>query len=146
MFSLDSIKIIKQYIRDNHVFTLCTTSSLGDVWCANCFYWFDESQMRLIFLSEKKTRHAKMMQENLLVAGSISTQEIAASDLQGIQFTGSVFLLTGKDDINARKHYCLRFPVALAAIHVPLWELKLQEIKMVNNQLGFGTKLYWQRD
>ncbi|MEQ5261387.1 hypothetical protein ABN232_19420, partial [Morganella morganii] len=80
--------------------------------------------MRLIFLSEKKTRHAQMMQENLLVAGSISTQEIAVSDLQGIQFTGSVSLLTGKDDINARKYYCLRFPVALAAIHVPLWELQ----------------------
>ncbi|MBG2801758.1 YhbP family protein [Proteus sp. WDL240414] len=146
MSSLDSIKIIKQYIRNNHVFTLCTTRSLGDVWCANCFYWFDESQMRLVFLSEKKTRHAQMMQENLLVAGSISTQEIAVSDLQGIQFTGSVALLAGQDDINARKHYCLRFPVALAAIHVPLWELQLQEIKMVNNQLGFGTKLYWQRD
>lgn len=146
MSSLDSIKIIKQYIRNNHVFTLCTTRSLGDVWCANCFYWFDESQMRLVFLSEKKTRHAQMMQGNLLVAGSISTQEIAVSDLQGIQFTGSVALLAGQDDINARKHYCLRFPVALAAIHVPLWELQLQEIKMVNNQLGFGTKLYWQRD
>ena len=146
MSSLDSIKIIKQYIRDNHVFTLCTTRSLGDVWCANCFYWFDESQMRLVFLSEKKTRHAQMMQKNLFVSGSISTQEIAVSDLQGIQFTGSVALLAGKDDINARKHYCLRFPVALAAIQVPLWELQLQEIKMVNNQLGFGTKLYWQRD
>ncbi|QEZ90877.1 YhbP family protein [Proteus sp. CD3] len=146
MSSLDSIKIIKQYIRSNHVFTLCTTRSVGDIWCANCFYWFDESQMRLVFLSEKKTRHAQMMQENLLVAGSISTQEIAVSDLQGIQFTGSVALLAGQDDINARKHYCLRFPVALAAIHVPLWELQLQEIKMVNNQLGFGTKLYWQRD
>ena len=139
MSSLDSIKIIKQYIRDNHVFTLCTTRSLGDIWCA-------KSQMRLVFLSEKKTRHAQMMQENLLVAGSICTQEIAVSGLQGIQFTGAVSLLTGKDDINARKHYCLRFPVALAAIHVPLWELQLQEIKMVNNQLGFGTKLYWQRD
>lgn len=146
MSSSASIKIIKQYIRDKHVFTLCTTRSLSDVWCANCFYWFDENQMRLVFLSEKKTRHAQMMQENLLVAGSISTQEIAVSDLQGIQFTGSVALLAGKDDINARKHYCLRFPVALAAIHVPLWELQLQEIKMVNNQLGFGTKLYWQRD
>ncbi|MBI6511960.1 hypothetical protein KC821_06470 [Proteus vulgaris] len=146
MSSLNSLKIIKQYICDNHVFTLCTTSSVGDIWCANCFYWFDESQMRLIFLSEKETRHARMMQENLLVAGSISTQEIAVSDLQGIQFTGSVSLLTGKDDINARKHYCLRFPVALAAIHVPLWELQLQEIKMVNNRLGFGTKLYWQRN
>ena len=96
MSSLDSIKIIKQYIRNNHVFTLCTTRSLGDVWCANCFYWFDESQMRLVFLSEKKTRHAQMMQENLLVAGGISTQEIAVSDLQGIQFTGSVALLAGR--------------------------------------------------
>lgn len=140
------IKLIKQYIHNNHVFTLCTATSLQDIWCANCFYWFDESQMRLVFLSEKKTRHAQMMQENLLVAGSISTQEIAVSNLQGIQFTGSVALLVGHDDINARKHYCLRFPVALAAIHVPLWELQLQEIKMVNNQLGFGTKLYWQRN
>lgn len=146
MTSLDSIKLIKQYIGEHHVFTLCTTTSLQDIWCTNCFYWFDERQMQLIFLSEEKTRHAEMMQKNLLVSGAISTQETTVSNLQGIQFTGSVTLLTGKDGINARKHYCLRFPVALAAVHVPLWQLQLQEIKMVNNRLGFGTKLYWQRD
>ncbi|MDF7444954.1 hypothetical protein NFG36_18405, partial [Proteus mirabilis] len=91
------------------------------------------------------TRHAQMMQENLFVAGSISTQELSVANLQGVQFTGTVSLLTDNDDIRARKQYCLRFPVALAAIHVPLWQLQLQEIKMVNNQLGFGTKLFWQR-
>lgn len=146
MSSLSSIKIIKQFIAEKHVFTLCTTNSLGEIWCANCFYWFDESQMQLVFLSEKKTRHAQMMQENLSVAGSISTQETTVSDLQGIQFTGTASLLTGQDEMRARKHYCGRFPVALVAIHVPLWRLQLQEIKMVNNRLGFGTKLYWQQD
>ncbi|HAT5547283.1 TPA: hypothetical protein JAD17_001150 [Proteus mirabilis] len=145
MSTPDSIKIIKQYIASHHVFTLCTTRALGDIWCANCFYWFDESNMRPVFLSEKHTRHAQMMQENLFVAGSISTQEVSVANLQGVQFTGTVSLLTANDDIRARKQYCLRFPVALAAIHVPLWQLQLQEIKMVNNQLGFGTKLFWQR-
>ncbi|OAT27030.1 FMN-binding split barrel protein [Proteus myxofaciens ATCC 19692] len=102
--------------------------------------------MRLVFLSEEKTRHAQMMQNNLTVAGSISTQEISVAQLQGIQFTGIVSQLTGGDNLQARKQYCSRFPVALAAIHVPLWQLKFQEIKMVDNTLGFGTKLYWQRD
>ncbi|MEQ4924133.1 YhbP family protein [Proteus hauseri] len=146
MSSENSIKIIKQFINEHHVFTLCTTNSAHDIWCANCFYWFDEHQMQLIFLTEEKTRHAQMMQENLSVAGSISTQEITISNLQGIQFTGTVSLLTGIEELNARKHYCSRFPVALAAIHIPIWQLQLQEIKMVNNCLGFGTKLHWQRD
>lgn len=142
----DSLKIIKQFIDHHHVFTLCTTNLKQDIWCANCFYWFDKSHMRLVFLTEERTRHGQMMQQNLLVAGSINTQEIAVMDLQGIQFTGRVSMLKGNDDTKARKHYCAHFPVALAAIHIPLWQLELQEIKMVNNRLGFGTKLYWQRD
>ncbi|WP_064718655.1 YhbP family protein [Proteus hauseri] len=146
MLPINSLKIIKQFINEHHVFTLCTTNSMQDIWCANCFYWFDKQQMRLIFLTEKKTRHAQMMQKNLSVAGSISTQEMSISNLQGIQFTGSVSLLTGIEELSARQHYCSRFPVALAAIHTPIWQLQLQEIKMVNNSLGFGTKLYWQRD
>ncbi|WP_066749939.1 YhbP family protein [Proteus myxofaciens] len=146
MFHSDSIKLINSFISKHHVFTLCTTNSQHDVWCANCFYWFDELEMRLVFLSEEKTRHAQMMQNNLTVAGSISTQEISVAQLQGIQFTGIVSQLTGGDNLQARKQYCSRFPVALAAIHVPLWQLKFQEIKMVDNTLGFGTKLYWQRD
>ena len=51
-----------------------------------------------------------MMQENLFVAGSISTQEVSVANLQGVQFTGTVSLLTANDDIRARKTVLLTFP------------------------------------
>ncbi|WP_426575763.1 YhbP family protein [Xenorhabdus stockiae] len=135
--------IISQYITNQHVFTLCT-SSPQDLWCASCFYLFDAEKMVLWFMTEADTRHGKIMQENAIVAGTIAEQTHNISQIKGIQFRGEVVALTGKDETIARAAYCHQFPVAITA-KTPIWQLNLNEIKMVDNSLGFGKKLYWQR-
>lgn len=101
--------------------------------------------MSLYFLTETTTRHGQLMLKNPIVAGTICCQSKAVAKIQGIQFTGKVHSLTGKQEQQARQNYHRRFPVAMAA-SIPIWQLSLQQIKMVNNKLGFGTKLIWHLD
>ncbi|REF25874.1 hypothetical protein BDD26_0417 [Xenorhabdus cabanillasii] len=138
-----NILTICQYLAEQHVFTICTSSN-QDLWCANCFYAFDVDKMALWFMTEPDTRHGKMMQENAVVAGTIAGQIHNVSQIRGIQFRGEVVPLTGKDETVARASYCHRFPIAITA-KSPIWQLNLNEIKMVDNTLGFGKKLHWRR-
>ncbi|WP_086955164.1 YhbP family protein [Xenorhabdus innexi] len=135
--------MICQYLANQHVFTLCT-SSQQDLWCASCFYLFDAEKMVLWFMTESDTRHGKIMQENTIVAGTIAEQTHNISQIRGIQFRGEIVALTGKAETIARAAYCHQFPVAITA-KTPIWQLNLNEIKMVDNTLGFGKKLHWQR-
>ncbi|MBI6549343.1 YhbP family protein [Xenorhabdus lircayensis] len=135
--------IICQYLTKQHVFTLCT-SSTQDLWCASCFYVFDADSMVFWFMTESDTRHGQMMKKNPVVAGTVAGQTRNIAQIKGIQFRGEVILLAGEAETVARARYCRRFPIALTA-KSPIWQLNLNEIKMVDNTLGFGKKLHWQR-
>ncbi|WGL95136.1 YhbP family protein [Arsenophonus nasoniae] len=139
-----SLAIMQQYLSRQHVFSLFT-SFQSDSWPAICFYIFNAQTMSLYFLTETTTRHGQLMLKNPIVAGTICCQSKAVAKIQGIQFTGKVHSLTGKQEQQARQNYHRCFPVAMAA-SIPIWQLSLQQIKMVNNKLGFGTKLIWHRD
>ncbi|OTA20883.1 hypothetical protein Xbed_01142 [Xenorhabdus beddingii] len=135
--------IICQYLAKQHVFTLCTASA-QDLWCASCFYVFDADSMAFWFMTEPDTRHGQMMQQHPVVAGTVAEQTHNIAQIKGIQFRGEVIPLTGEAETVARAHYCRHFPIASTA-KSPIWQLNLNEIKMVDNSLGFGKKLHWQR-
>lgn len=143
MNKLDDLLIINRFLRQQHVLTLCTGSGM-DMWCANCFYVFDEDQMALFLMTETHSRHGGLMLINSQVVGTIATQSRTVALIKGIQYRGEITVLNGGAEQTARQHYCRRFPVAKVATS-PLWKLNLLEIKMTNNALGFGKKLHWQR-
>ncbi|AOM42897.1 YhbP family protein [Xenorhabdus hominickii] len=134
---------ICRYLAKRHVFTLCTSLN-QDLWCASCFYVFDVDSMALWFMTESDTRHGQMMQVNPSIAGTVAGQTRNIAQIKGIQFRGKVVLLADDAESVARARYCRRFPIALTA-KSPIWQLNLNEIKMVDNTLGFGKKLHWQR-
>ncbi|CNJ01193.1 Uncharacterized protein conserved in bacteria [Yersinia rohdei] len=139
----DDLACITRFLRRQHVLTLCAGSGM-DIWCANCFYVFDEAQMAVYLMTEKHTRHGELMQKNPQVVGTIATAPRTIALIKGIQYRGNITELTGEAAQVARQRYCRRFPVAKAA-SAPLWQITLLEIKMTNNTLGFGKKLYWQQ-
>lgn len=134
---------IGHYLAKNHVLTLCTTAE-SQLWCASCFYVFDPQQMALIIMSETHTRHAQLALINDRVAGTVAAQTKNIALIQGVQFRGQLKLLEGGQAVIAREQYIKRFPVAKLA-SAPVWILSLDELKMTDNKLGFGKKLYWQR-
>lgn len=140
----DDLQVISQFLLKQHVLTLCA-SHAGDMWCANCFYVFEPQQMALFLMTEGHTRHGELMQKNPQVVGTIATQPRSVALIKGVQYRGEISLLSDDDDKLARQRYCRRFPIAKVA-SAPIWRLSLQDIKMTNNTLGFGKKLYWVRD
>ncbi|WP_186371877.1 YhbP family protein [Yersinia aleksiciae] len=139
--SPDDLSIIIRFLRQQHVLTLCAGSGM-DMWCANCFYVFDDKQMALYLMTEKHTRHGELMHVNPQVVGTIATQPRTVALIKGIQYRGEIVALSGDAEQTARQRYYRRFPVAKLA-SAPIWQLNLLEIKMTNNTLGFGKKLYW---
>lgn len=144
MNTQQSLQHIQRYFSRQHVFSLFTYQD-NDIWPASCYYAFDANQMSLFFMTDANSRHGQLMLQNSRVAGIVSAQTKVVSQIQGIQFIGEVVAIVEAAQQTARDFYCRRFPVALTA-KLPVWRLDLQEVKMVNNQLGFGSKLYWQRD
>ncbi|MEQ4777991.1 YhbP family protein [Providencia huaxiensis] len=138
-----TLKHIQRYIARQHVFSLFTHHH-NDIWPASCYYAFDAKSMSLILMTDSSSKHGQLMVANPQVAGTISTQSKAVSQIQGIQFKGFIERLEGEKEQLVRAQYCRRFPVALTA-KLPVWQLHLDNVKMVDNKLGFGTKLYWER-
>lgn len=134
---------IIRFLSKQHVLTLCAGNGV-EMWCANCFYVFDAERMALWLMTEPHTQHGKLMQQNSRVVGTIAPQPKSIALIKGVQYRGDIALLVGDDERLARERYCKRFPVA-KVMKAPIWQLTLQEVKMTDNRLGFGKKLYWVR-
>jgi len=136
-------KRIVDFIKKHHVLTLATKSE-NELWCANCFYVYDEEENSLIFTSDIDTRHVSEALKNNFVAGSIVLETSVIGKTQGIQFQGK-FIKPEKEQLKtAKTHYLLRFPFA-TLMNTTLWVVELSHIKMTDNRLGFGKKLIWKK-
>ena len=136
-------KRIVDFIKKHHVLTLATKSE-NELWCANCFYVYDEEENSLIFTSDIDTRHVSEALKNNFVAGSIVLETSVIGKTQGIQFQGK-FIKPEKEQLKtAKTHYLLRFPFA-TLMNTTLWVVELSHIKMTDNRLGFGKKLIWEK-
>ncbi|MCO6540479.1 MAG: hypothetical protein J6569_10165 [Gilliamella sp.] len=137
-------KIIK-FIKNNHVLSLNVILPDNKPWACNTFYVFDESVMCLYLLSELKTEHAKAMLTNPLIAGTISITPKTVAQIQGIQFQAQATRLQKQQAEHAYALYYRAFPFA-RVIKAPIWALQLHYVKMTNNLLGFGRKIYWKKE
>ncbi|WP_345829116.1 YhbP family protein [Erwinia sp. HDF1-3R] len=133
---------ISRFLKKQHVLSLC---SGPPVWCANCFYVFDPDSCVFWLMTEKHTRHGAQMLSDSQVAGTINGQPKSVLLIKGVQYAGRITLLEGDKAKAAHSAYVKRFPVAIKA-SAPLWEIRLDEVKMTDNALGFGKKLSWMRE
>lgn len=142
MSASEHLSAISRYLKKQHVLSLCS----GDpVWCANCFYVYDADRVAFWLMTETETRHGAQIAKDPRVAGTVNGQPKSVLLIKGVQYTGKIALLEGEEEHRARKAYIKRFPIA-AKVSAPLWEIKLDELKMTDNALGFGKKLRWTRE
>ena len=113
-------------------------------WCANCFYAFNDEKMTMIITSDFETRHIKEAMLNNFVAGNVVLETSVVGKIQGVQFSGELFLPEGEVAREVSKIYLKKFPFA-ALMNTNLWELRIDYAKMTDNRLGFGKKLIWER-
>ena len=136
-------KRILNFIKHHHLFTLATLH-VGKPWTASCFYVYLEDTDQFVFTSDLHTQHAHDMLDLTWVAGNISLETRIIGKIQGIQFTGRSHKLEGEEQKRAEKDYLKRFPVAIL-METVLWAVDVEFIKMTDNNLGFGKKLYWDK-
>jgi uncharacterized protein len=135
-------KRITDFIQKHHVLTLATSRE-NQPWCANCFYTYLKEENMLVFTSDEYTRHVAEASLNPVVAGSIVLETSIVGKIQGIQFTGIMEKPTDEQAKKVKMAYLKRFPFAVL-MDTTLWVLKLRTIKMTDNRLGFGKKLFWE--
>lgn len=133
-----------RYLKKQRALSLCASNG-DDLWCANCFYVFDENRMAFWLMTEPDTRHGTLMQANPRVAGTINGQPKTVLLIKGVQYFGRIQHLSGEREAQALHAYQKRYPIA-RKVQAPLWEIMLDELKMTDNALGFGKKIIWQRD
>jgi hypothetical protein len=131
-------KIIK-FINKHHLLNLATSAN-NIPYAASCFYLYLEDKNTLIFASDEKTKHIQDCLNQPIVAGTIALETFFISRIRGIQFKGTINEVI---DDSLRKKYIKRFPLALF-IPFKLWAVKLHYIKMTDNSMGFGKKLFWE--
>ena len=131
-------------MRRHHVMTLSTCRD-NRPWCCQCFYVYVERLCGLVFTSDTATRHITEALEQPHVAGSIVLETMVVGKLQGIQLEGKIVEANGELLKEIKIAYMKRFPFALL-MDTKLWFVELLSMKMTDNRLGFGKKLYWCRD
>ena len=136
-------KRMVDFLHKHHVLTLATTYE-NRPWCCHCFYVYIDSLCGLVFTSDATTRHIVEAQQQPNVAGSIVLESKTIGKLQGIQLEGKLIEAEGELLKKIKIAYLKRFPFALL-METKLWFLELSTIKMTDNQLGFGKKLYWSK-
>lgn len=140
---METLTAISRWLAKQHVVSWCVASE-GELWCANAFYVYDAERVAFYLMSEEKTRHSQMTGNQAHVAGTVSGQPKTVALIRGVQFKGEIRRLEGEEAEDPRSRYLRRFPVA-KMLSAPIWELRLDEVKLTDNTLGFGKKLSWLR-
>jgi len=136
-------KRICAFIKKHHVFTLAT-SNKGQPWCASCFYVWDTDESIFIYSTDFTTKHGIEALENENVAANIYLETPIISKIKGLQIKGKTFPVQENFLKKARSLYLKRFPYAII-MDLQLWKLQPDNMKLTDNNFGFGKKLIWER-
>lgn len=132
-------KKITAFIARHHLLSLAT---IGErVWCCSMFYAYDSLEHCFIVASEESTEHMRNALHHPHVAGTVALETKTVGKIQGIQFAGKMLKC---EDEEANALYFKRFPYAMG-MNPTLWQIRIDEVKMTDNTLGFGTKISWKR-
>lgn len=130
---------IESFMGKHHLLSLAT---LGErLWCCSMFYAYDSQTVSFIVASDETTEHMNNVAQNLHIAGTVALETKTVGKIQGIQFTG----VMEQCPEGLKKLYFEAFPYA-RVMNPTLWSIRLDEVKMTDNTLGFGKKITWKRE
>lgn len=132
------IEKIEAFISRHHLLSLAT---MGErLWCCSMFYAYDSQSISFIVASDETTEHMNNVLQNPHIAGTVALETKTVGKIQGIQFSG----VMSKAEKKGYDLYFKAFPYA-RIMNPILWRIRLDEIKMTDNTLGFGKKATWKR-
>ena len=138
-------EIIVSFLNKQTCATVCSVDEAGRPWCFNCFYVFNPLQGLLYYKSAADTRHAALLKNNPMVAGTILPDKLNTLLIKGVQFEGTLLNTSAPEAAKAASLYYKKNPLAVA-IPGEIWVIQVDHIKMTDSTLGFGKKIKWNRE
>ena len=136
---------IVNFIRQQHIATICCCDEQKNPYCFNCMYAFNEPEGLLYFKSATSSRHSILLTEHPVVAGTILPDKLNLLTIKGIQFSGQVIFNHEILPVQPTKEYHKKLPFALT-IPGEVFTISLISIKMTDKSRGIGKKLVWNRE
>ncbi|MDW6003520.1 PNPOx family protein [Vibrio mangrovi] len=136
-------KSLIKFLNKNKILTLCVSSG-EELWAASCIFSFNEIDVSAIISTSHKTRHASMMTENNIVAGTIGSK-LSLLKSMGIQYRGVINLLEGERYTVAKGSYLKKYPYLKNKVS-DIWKISFDEIKLVSMTMGRHHRIEWLRD
>ena len=134
-----TLEKIEVFLAKHHLLSLAT--SVDNVpQSASLFYAYDAEKVAFVVASDTKTEHIQNVLANENVSGTVALETDEVGKIEGIQFKAKMKMITHKEGAL----YFKAFPFA-KVMNPQLWSIELEDIKLTDNRLGFGKKLYWQR-
>ncbi|MCX6073699.1 MAG: hypothetical protein NTY39_05190 [Campylobacterales bacterium] len=128
---------IESFIGEHHLLSLATIGE--EIWCTSLFYAYDSDNVAFIVATDPQTLHGSHIRLNTSVAGTVALETSMVGKILGIQFSGIM-----RHYQEGEALYFKAFPFA-RVMNPTLWKIRMDEIKMTDNRLGFGKKLIWKR-
>jgi len=137
-------KKILSFISQHHVLSLAVSRE-NIPWCCSCFYCYLPERNLFVVTSDPDTRHIAdfIAGGEGPVAGTIALETRITGKIRGIQFAGTMRRLEGEELKMAKRAYLKNFPIARAT-KLHLWGVEPTLLKLTDNRLGFGKKLWWR--
>ena len=134
-----TLEKVALFLSKHHLLSLATSAD-NTPQSASLFYAYDSERIAFVVASDTKTEHIQNVLRNENVSGTVALETDEVGKIEGIQFKAKMQMLTHKEG----ELYFKAFPFA-KVMNPQLWSIELEEIKLTDNRLGFGKKLYWQR-
>lgn len=142
---------IKDILKEQRIITLSTHDENGP-WAAPVF--FAQKDYDIYFVSNPKSRHSRAVISNKVMAGAVYNSNSVWRDVQGLQLSGSVSILSDKKEVKeAQKIYTGKFPftgvffsqqdklpapLRAKVSDVCFFHFKPERIVLVDNSIHFG--------
>ncbi|MEE8588364.1 MAG: pyridoxamine 5'-phosphate oxidase family protein [Sulfurimonadaceae bacterium] len=134
-----TLEKIEVFLAKHHLLSLATSAD-NVPQSASLFYAYDAEKVAFVVASDTKTEHIQNVLANENVSGTVALETDEVGKIEGIQFKAKMKMITHKEGAL----YFKAFPFA-KVMNPQLWSIELEDIKLTDNRLGFGKKLYWQR-
>ncbi len=141
----ERIAHIHHFISNQTVASICCTNNVGELHCFCCYYAFDANTGMLYFKTGEQNQHMLWMQQYPQIAGTILPDKLNKLQVKGIQLNGVLLPVGDEAAKNASKRYHLKYPFSLA-LPGTVQTIRIDQLKMTDNSLGFGGRLVWERD
>ncbi|EAI3905430.1 MULTISPECIES: hypothetical protein [Campylobacter] len=126
---------IKKFIYSQKLLTLSVQDN-DEIYCASCYYTFDDKNLALIFASEEHTRHIQLSYKNPKVGVNIALDTNIINLIKGVQIKAIFRKATAEQE----KIYYEKFPFAKLA-KACIFALNIQWAKYTDNKILLSKKL-----